>query len=373
MALNLSLINLLILFGAIQGLLVSLILFSSKDENRLKSKSLGIFVAVLAYNGFETFNWSSDINSYFFALFPFTLIFALGPSLYLYVYAIFYPQQKTPQPIIWYYAPVWIQFGLRCCLILYFILEKGRFIESDFSAQKIDHWLATIAEPLSVAIFWVYLVYTARLIRHKDSSEPLPTVYRWIKLLVLTMFVLGIIWIATVLSPFLWPTYNDAHYYPSEILLVLLIYLISFAGYHRTKIVYIETVKTGSSSLDTLTSYEIAICVQKMQEAMESEKLYLDPDLTVAKFADHISLNSRQVSSILNQYLQKGFSEFVNEYRVNEVKHRLLASENQHMTISGIALDCGFNSQATFQRVFKLLTQMTPKEFIQSEIGKVKN
>ncbi|MDJ1482010.1 helix-turn-helix transcriptional regulator [Cytophagaceae bacterium YF14B1] len=252
-------------------------------------------------------------------------------------------------------------------------MEKSQLIYPSISAQKIDHWQATVAEPLSVVLFWIYLLYTVKLIRQKDSSNLLPTAYQWIKLLVLTMFVLGTVWIATVISPFVWPTFNDNHYYPSEVLLVILIYWISFAGYHRTQMVYVETVKAGSSSLDTLTPDEIAVCVQKMQEAMESEKLYLDPDLTVAKLADHISLNSRQVSSILNQHLQKGFSEFVNEYRVNEVKQRLLASENQHMTISGIALDCGFSSQATFQRVFKLLTQMTPKEFIQSESRKVKN
>ncbi|MDJ1499726.1 helix-turn-helix domain-containing protein [Xanthocytophaga agilis] len=347
-------------------------MFFSKDENKLKSKALGMFIAVLVYNGFETFNWSSGINSYFFALFPFTLIFALGPSLYLYVYAIVHPQQKTPQSIVWYYAPVLVQFVIRCFLILYFILEKTQLIHSSIFTQKIDYWQAVIAEPLSVLIFWLYLLYSVKLIRQQDSSDRLSK-FRWIKILIIAMLILGIVWVVTVISPFVWPTFNENHYYPSEVLLVILIYWISFAGYHRTKIVYLETVKAGSSSLDTLTPDEIAVCVQKMQEAMESEKLYLDPDLTVAKLADHISLNSRQVSSILNQHLQKGFSEFVNEYRVNEVKQRLLASENQHMTISGIALDCGFSSQATFQRVFKLMTQMTPKEFIQSEIRKVKN
>jgi AraC-like DNA-binding protein len=54
----------------------------------------------------------------------------------------------------------------------------------------------------------------------------------------------------------------------------------------------------------------------------------------------------------------------VNAYRIEEVKERLLAPGHQHLTITGIALGCGFNSQATFQRAFKNSTGVSPKEFI---------
>ena len=66
----------------------------------------------------------------------------------------------------------------------------------------------------------------------------------------------------------------------------------------------------------------------------------------------------------MNQYENKGFNEFVNTYRIEEVKKYLLQNDFSNLTISGMALEAGFNSQATFQRVFKKLEGMTPTEFL---------
>jgi AraC-like DNA-binding protein len=54
----------------------------------------------------------------------------------------------------------------------------------------------------------------------------------------------------------------------------------------------------------------------------------------------------------------------VNGYRIEEAQQKLIDPTNQHLTISAIALECGFNSQATFQRAFKSKLHMTPKEYI---------
>ena len=74
MELNFSVANLLILFGAIQGLIFSLILIS----NRKHPGALQMFA--LAYNGFETFHWRSGLSDHHFTfdLFPFVTIFCIG-------------------------------------------------------------------------------------------------------------------------------------------------------------------------------------------------------------------------------------------------------------------------------------------------------
>ena len=48
------------------------------------------------------------------------------------------------------------------------------------------------------------------------------------------------------------------------------------------------------------------------------------------------------------------------------MKRLLREPGNQHLTISGIALEAGFNSQTTFQRTFKQLTGVSPKQFLAS-------
>ena len=71
---------------------------------------------------------------------------------------------------------------------------------------------------------------------------------------------------------------------------------------------------------------------------------------------------------MLNQHLGKSFNEYINTFRIEEFKHRLLAENSENFTITGIALECGFNSQATFQRTFKAQTNQTPKEFRQAHL-----
>jgi AraC-like DNA-binding protein len=57
------------------------------------------------------------------------------------------------------------------------------------------------------------------------------------------------------------------------------------------------------------------------------------------------------------------FNDYVNQFRVGEVKKKLLQAEWAHLTITGIAFESGFNSKASFQRIFKEQTGMSPSEF----------
>jgi AraC-like DNA-binding protein len=96
---------------------------------------------------------------------------------------------------------------------------------------------------------------------------------------------------------------------------------------------------------------------------MEEDKLYLNAGLTVNTLAQHVSIPTKTISAILNQHLNKSFNEFVNEYRVKAVKEKIQQPAMDHLTIAGIAFECGFNSQATFQRTFKQIAGMSPSEF----------
>jgi len=69
------------------------------------------------------------------------------------------------------------------------------------------------------------------------------------------------------------------------------------------------------------------------------------------------------LSNLLNQHIGKSFNDFVNEYRVDEAKKRLSDASYNNFTIAAIAFDCGFNSLATFQRVFKQVTGITPSKY----------
>ena len=93
---------------------------------------------------------------------------------------------------------------------------------------------------------------------------------------------------------------------------------------------------------------------------MEEDKLYLDPLLNLQIISKHTNIAQKTISAVLNQHLHKSFNEFVNEYRIVAFKEKLQDPEMDHLTIAGIAFDCGFNSQVIFQGTFKQVTVLSP-------------
>ena len=170
-------INLLILFGALQGLLFSAILFFNKTHPG--AKFLSAFIFTLAYNGFETFNWSSGLDQYylFFDMFGFVVIYALGPSLYLYVSSLLNPTKKfSKKTIAAHYGLVFFQFISRIAIIVYHILWINKKIKSDVSSNDLMNIVWFGAEPISVILFIAYLVATIhkfRIFTQKQQCYPI--------------------------------------------------------------------------------------------------------------------------------------------------------------------------------------------------------
>ncbi|MCB2207849.1 MAG: helix-turn-helix domain-containing protein [Bacteroidetes bacterium] len=102
----------------------------------------------------------------------------------------------------------------------------------------------------------------------------------------------------------------------------------------------------------------------KLQQLIEAEKPYLNPDLSLRSLADQLGINANQLSWLLNDGFGKNFNEFINQYRVEAFKNIARLPDNSHLTILSIAYDCGFNSKTVFNTFFKKETGVTPKQFL---------
>lgn len=98
---------------------------------------------------------------------------------------------------------------------------------------------------------------------------------------------------------------------------------------------------------------------------MKEKKPYTEAELTIAKLSDDLKVSVDYLSSILNRQLNKNFFDFINHYRIEEFKIECRNPKNAKLTLMGIAFNCGFNSKATFNRVFKQATGQTPSEYRQ--------
>lgn len=103
--------------------------------------------------------------------------------------------------------------------------------------------------------------------------------------------------------------------------------------------------------------------LQKILTLMENEKLYLQNDIRISDLADRLGESSNHVSQIINSRMKKNFHDFINEYRVTEAKRLLAGPGIKTMTILGLATAAGFNSKSTFNKTFKGHTGMTPSEY----------
>ena len=119
--------------------------------------------------------------------------------------------------------------------------------------------------------------------------------------------------------------------------------------------------KYRSSSLKGVDEIKLFF---RMKKVIEEEKLYLAPELTLKVVADHLHTNTKYLSQVVNHHAGCNFQQFINYYRVEEVKRKITNPEFANLTLFGVALQCGFKNKSTFYKVFKDITQMTPKAFL---------
>ena len=76
-----------------------------------------------------------------------------------------------------------------------------------------------------------------------------------------------------------------------------------------------------------------------------------------------------KLSEVLNSDLGKTFYDFINGYRVDDVRRRLAESESRNLNVLTLAMDAGFASKSTFNQVFKKLTGHTPSTYRKALAG----
>ncbi len=126
--------------------------------------------------------------------------------------------------------------------------------------------------------------------------------------------------------------------------------------------------KSKKYRTSTLSNEEREKYMQQILDFMETEKPYLDSELTLGKLADELTMVPYHLSEVLNEALGKSFYDFVNIYRVEAVKQYMADPKTSNLTLLGIAFDAGFNSKTAFNRAFKKATSLSPSKYRQKQI-----
>jgi AraC-like DNA-binding protein len=207
--------------------------------------------------------------------------------------------------------------------------------------------------------------------KHNGALNGQTNNFKWLQQFIRVFAAFQVIWFL-YLVPYVIPRYTDImlstfDWYPLYIPLAIIIYWLGIKGYivSQTETNLIKKAQPVNSTLSAETIAQIIISLKK---SMTGDKLFLNPNLNLNILSEYTSIPQKTISFVLNQTLNKSFSEFVNEYRIEAFKEKILQPETDNLTIAGIALECGFSSQATFQRIFKQSTGVSPSEFRKSAL-----
>ena len=132
--------------------------------------------------------------------------------------------------------------------------------------------------------------------------------------------------------------------------------------------IILSTVKEqGKAKKTVLPEVKVNSLLDNLLSYMENEKPYLSAKLNISDVSMKLDCTKIELSQLLNNHLNVNFSNFINTYRVNEIKHRLNQDNLSKYTLKALSEQCGFSSKTTFYRVFKNVTGMTPVEYCKRE------
>ena len=365
-----TVINLVSIF---QGLVLCGLLLNVRNRGSRAPTLLALLLLMLTLLVVSNFLAGMGLYQahYQLAFLPLHYYLALGPVVYFYVRSTLDPHFGFTRANLLLFIPAALELAYYVCFWV-----AGEATRSSIAQRLHGPLLADLERYGAMLLLSAALFRSARHWQQARRAEGYPAgvtaaTFRWLGFFLLTLTVSVGVWVAETVLPglFVWILGTRL----IDVLLPLNVYVIALKGYvfyrNATDGEW-ETPEPGKPAEpqpvvkdQLIEAAEVSVYTERLTKIMELEKPHLDPLMSLEKLARLLEINPKALSYVLNNGLNKSFSTFVNEYRVEEVKKKLLDCKHDHLTIVGMACESGFNSEASFYRVFKKITGVSATEF----------
>lgn len=379
-----------LLILVVQGLLFAGLLLSRYVRKKNPSDLfLGLILLLTCY--FQTcytvgfMGWYNEFRTTKINYFLINIGIALAPLIYLYVKSITQSNFSFKKKYRWFFVPTLLVVLYRLFIFTYDALQPG-FHETQNGVLKIE-----LDERYVQSIMWffetpwmlLFLAFTFQLFfdYRKKIKNYFSNTYKlelnWI-LSFLVLFALSFLYgtVQDIISEL----YTELHYVQRwwlNLFMALITLYVGIRGYFTdtTKLNKLDfsfspnvNAIPETDSSNEKNSVDPAD-IETVQFLMENDKAYLNPELNLQDLAKMAKMTRAQLSEVINSGFHQNFNDFVNSYRVNAFKEMLKNNKQEQLSLLGIAHECGFNSKATFNRVFKKITNYSPSEYLKTQLN----
>ena len=367
----------IILLGVLEGVIITLLILL-KHRKTVSDYLLSAFFLIYTLNTLlsylEIYNRTHGFPYPMFIFVSSPVLLLHGPIIWIYVKSLT-DQHFSFKPI---YLLNLIPFFL--CIIdftfqFYTIpsVKRIEILQTESFKHFVDYPIMIVAMALSSLIYFSWSAILVRRYNRKIKgyfSETKNYDLAWLRIVMIASSVVyTIIYVAFVADLIVPVGSFQLMHKASFVLGSVYLIILGFFGHRQGNLFSDKPVQIELPETEPMITEPAPLdrkendFTHSLLGYMNEKKPFLNSEITLTTLASELSVSPEYLSKIINGQLRKNFFDFINHYRVEEFKVRCTLPENKHYTLIAIAYDCGFNSKATFNRVFKSSTGKTPGEY----------
>jgi AraC-like DNA-binding protein len=348
--------------GIIQGPFVALLLNSRRVRKSRGNIFLSILLIAFSFSIFHIIYAGRVMNHFAVAAFHAgdPTFFLIAPLLWFYVRELTGSRVRFTWQLIIHFTPFLLLIGIS----LLFKSERDAFSAALYQHPRIAavvFWLVLLLQ----FTFYQFLIrkrwngYQKMMEQEVSNTEDVNI--GWVQFFIAIFLIINIIFLlglfaAIHLNNFALLNRNVA------VIFSISVFALGYKGILQREIFFTEDI-TDKISKSPIEAKADQKDIDRLLIYMANNKPYLDPELTLSSLAAQMKLSRSQLSQLINDGVGENFYNFVNKYRVEQVKKFMVEPALRHFSMLGLALEAGFKSKSTFNLIFKRFTGLTPTEY----------